>query len=193
MFKHEPPLALYFAASQVESKVWQQKTATLLKKLGSQNYEMRPASVIKLSAKYNNLGLPEPLITAKSTGVLAALPSAELCQGSVLAISAQIISALNKFKLSSAGTDQLAKLHPALRWWSGTDHLVSLRPDHSISLNIADVAANHARAADYGDHGYQQGADSLWQNLLGRYEKLASDLHGQVESKQLAPEYAEVQ
>jgi len=67
------------------------------------------------------------------------------------------------------GEDALVGLEPALHFWQGTAMLALMHEDQPVSLNILDVALNHANHLGYGDRVVHFFRDHLWHELMMRY------------------------
>ncbi len=82
-----------------------------------------------------------------------------------------------------SANEQLSALHPSLAWWSGGSHLLH-NTAKGVSLNVADVALNHLRGADYKQRSVSIGRQAFWDELVGRYlqhQSVFSRVTGQLE------------
>lgn len=64
----------------------------------------------------------------------------------------------------------LSRLHILLNWWAGNEYLLFTDSKGKVvSLNIADVAVNHARSAPFARQALGEAQASLYDELINRY------------------------
>ncbi len=84
----------------------------------------------------------------------------------------------------------LAGLHPALEFWQGNQLLALLDGNHTVSLNMLDVALSVCNGLDYSQRIVQHMRSTLSRELMARYlhqDNLQALLLGKLD-EQLAPE-----
>ena len=64
--------------------------------------------------------------------------------------------------------DKVVRVHPALLWWKGAEHLVHSATE-PVSLNLADNLRCLQAKLNYGQQALQHASDSLKTELLKRY------------------------
>jgi hypothetical protein len=86
----------------------------------------------------------------------------------------------------------LAELHPALEFWQGNQLLALVDGQHTVSLNMLDVALSVCNGLSYSDRVAHHMRLNLGRELMARYlhhDNLHALLLGQLD-EQLAPELA---
>lgn len=67
------------------------------------------------------------------------------------------------------GEKTLAALEPTLEFWKGTTMLALMHQDEPVSMNLFDVALNHANHLSFPDRVVHFFRDNLWHELMARY------------------------
>lgn len=79
---------------------------------------------------------------------------------------------LQSLRLHKASPGKLLSvIHPIFRWWADNEHLAMGTTTKPVSLNIADIALNHANSSPYTQRLNYNHRLSLWDELIARYLK----------------------
>lgn len=180
MIKREDTAEIYLAGSVIESANWQKSAAKQLAKLNASLHELRPIRIINLkSERWGGVDGPAShIVTDRHSGAAAIWPSEDLAKASVLCLTLLLLEGMRA--LNPRGyTETLHELSPALRWWADSGHLIS-DGEQPVSLNLKDVSFNHLKGHGLTDSIRHQGARSLWNELTGRYQKIAESLSDKI-------------
>lgn len=63
----------------------------------------------------------------------------------------------------------LARLHPDLSFWAGTEYVCALHNNEPVSLNILDVSLSYCNHLNFGNRIVHYAREHLWQELMSRY------------------------
>lgn len=171
MLKRVDPGEILYVAGKAESASWHKVWDKSLAKLPSSSCELREPKIIIAKS---DLAEKEIVVAEKTSGTL--LVNADLINenhGS-LSITLALLHSLEKISVRGQ-LKSLARVNPALRWWSDTEHLLSIHEDKVVSLNIKDVAAAQA-----GEASIEHGAGVLWNKLVDAYKEKVDELPEEV-------------
>ncbi len=199
MLKHENIGQLYLLAPYVESNTWQSVFVKTAAHLTSNNYVLNPINFVHPEvARWQAIAEPPKLnICNKLTGAVSIWPAQSVMTAPLITLSLMLLRNVQQL---GANIDKkgLAAVHPALQWWTNMDHLVSLRGEGLVSLNIHDVAHNQLNSVAHENSVARHGAKALWAELADRYQSMASDVEQTAENEAeklmpavLAAEYQE--
>lgn len=175
LLKRQPLAEIYLAVSFIESPTWNKSLNKSASDLNTTDWTRQPPDLVKLPIKCFQL-LPEPAsftIASSLTGTAALWPAAKLEKASVLNLSLLLAEAAEILGATSEPR-AMANLHPALNWWSNTTHLLATHSGEPVSLNLKDLAISHLQAADYKTRSMSHARESLWDELLRRYQNYVS-------------------
>lgn len=175
LLKREAVSEIYLMASVVESSTWSKALTRSANSLTTVNWIMQPLNLAKLSNERLRFWTGPARFTAASklVGAVALWPAAKLEKASVLNLSLLLADAAEVLGVKSQPR-VMANLHPVLNWWFNTAHLISQHGGEAVSLNLKDIALSHLQAADYGSRSVHFGQESLWKELLRRYQAYIS-------------------
>ncbi|HVX58263.1 MAG TPA: hypothetical protein VG964_00830 [Candidatus Saccharimonadales bacterium] len=170
LLKREDIQNIFIEADQVEHATWHKKIESALVKLSSASYELREPAIKILDGQ---LGDSSGVTTNEIIGAIGIYKDKDSVPA--LTIALRILDGLEH--LSEAGfTHQIHSSHPALNWWLGTEHLISVHDGRPVSLNFKDVAANHANSSEYSQRECSNGHHSFWAELMSRYKTYFDEL-----------------
>lgn len=171
MLKHVDIFEIFAVAGRLEHDTWHKKIETSLARLSSSSYELR-LPLVKIID--NISGRPMNMIAADPVlGVVAV--SGQKDKTPTLSIALNILDGLEGMSENRVLHD-LHSCHPALNWWLGAEHLLSLHNGEPVSLNFKDVAKNHLSLADFDGRQCAHGHASLWAELMDRYRQYIDEL-----------------
>jgi len=177
LLKREDVQSVFAACVAIESETWHKKTNSLASKLGTTSYEIRQPKVVTLSSrlKIDNIVIENQMVAAigLSSKKAESLPA--------LYLALKIVDALTGFGEQYKTTD-LSAAHIALHWWKDTEHLLMPTDAGPVSLNLKDVAENHANNLNFNNASRQHAHQAFWNNLMSRYKEYVDDLPLEIEA-----------
>ena len=179
LIKRESTAEIYLAAEVLESATWNTAHFKLASQLDTTSFERRPLRLQALSSRWGNWESDDLYVASSDYGILGILPADETQAMSLLAL---VVLLLDE---AGAKVSDAAKLSPAAAWWSETDAIVASLGGEPVSLNLKDVALNHAYSSELGEHQRSAGQRSFWRELITRYENqipAAEDILPKLES-----------
>lgn len=200
MLKHEDISKLYLLAPYVESSTWRSTLSKAAGCLASNHYMLSPINFSHLEAtRLKAINEPVELgLSDKLTGSVAIWPASRLIGTPLITLTLILLQSVRQLGVD-IDKNALAAVHPALRWWTNMDYLISSQPAGPVSLNIDDVAYNHLNSADHENSISHHGAKALWIELTDRYQSMANEVEQAAETSveklmpaALAAEYQEV-
>jgi hypothetical protein len=118
------------------------------------------------------------LIFDNHIGAVAVWPAADIKSASVLNLTLLLLEGIRS--LNPAGySEALHELSPALRFWADGQHLIS-DGEQPVSFNLKDVALNHLKNHDIHAAASHNGAQSLWDELSARYQRVSESLSSKI-------------
>jgi hypothetical protein len=177
MLKHENVGKLSILAHNFESKSWQNSFAKSASHLNTNDCVLAPINFVHLASDIcSSVSQPPQMsISDKPTGSIGLWP---VKNASDVPLISMILSLLQGAQELGIKADQtaVAKLNPALHWWSNANHHFSTHPEGAVSFNINDVAHNHMNNNDHAGSATHHGAKALWEELSLRYQELSDEV-----------------
>jgi hypothetical protein len=155
---------VYLAIEFVESAAWNKAHFKLASELETTAFEMRQLKLQALKSNWGPFRSDDVYVSSGDYGVLGLSPGENLWSASLLMM---VVLLLDKVGAKSSSA---AKLSPAAAWWSETDHLIADLAGTPVSLNLKDIALNHAAKAEAEAAERSGGQRHFWKDLIGRYE-----------------------
>ncbi|MBX4188769.1 hypothetical protein KW792_01570 [Candidatus Saccharibacteria bacterium] len=165
---------ILIAAHSLESGNWHRQYERRLSKLNQSAFELRQLRLVTLdAATWSDDEAQNEVTSAEEYGVLAAWPSEEGQDNHLLSIILALMTALQEFGVK-INLDKLLDSHRSLdiRWWAETAHMVADLEGGTVSLNLHDVATDHAALADFSQRSHDKARYQYWHGLLSRYENM---------------------
>lgn len=172
LLKRESVFTIFVSAHITESRSWHTKLANLAAKLDSTHYEVRRPKIVLMS---NKLEFKE-LILSDNTVAAIGLSELGAKNNSALYIALCLSDAVSSLGEQTHKPEDLASANVALSWWKDTAHLLMPTKSKPVSLNIRDVAINHANELTYSEASREHGHKAFWDYLMSRYKESIGDL-----------------
>lgn len=170
LLKREPVTEILLAASVLESAAWQRSLARAAGQLATTNWVWQRLKIARLpSRRFDSVAESTLAVSSRFAGAAGLWPSRSLNQVPVLTMCLLLISVAETLGLKPS-SQTIANLHPRLVWWSDNSYLIVQVDDEPISFNIRDLAFSHLRLADHPQRSLEWGRQSLWSELMRRYQ-----------------------
>lgn len=177
MLKREDFTATFLAAKAIESPTWQKKLASQLHRKTTASYELRSLRATSLPEKLASYEIKDKVVASGELGVAAVWPTHN--QVSVLSLSLALLNALDGI-CEQKLHHRLHSVHPALNWWSDTEHLFYAPKGELVSLNFLDIADDHTAEKPFEHRSHDNAHLAFWNQLADRYKQYLTELPDEV-------------
>ncbi len=162
--KREDLAEVYLATEAVESSTWKKAHFKLASQLDTTAFERRALKLQALTSRWGSWEADDLYVASSDYGVLGLLPTEEVQSMNLLSLVVLLLEEVG------AKPSDAAKLSSVVAWWSETDAVIANLGGDPVSLNLKDVALNQTNALQIGEHQRTAGQQSLWKELVSRYE-----------------------